>query len=387
MSATRSRAVRGLRLTPRRAAIVAGVLVMLALPFYLDGYWLLIGILAMSAGVGAIGLNLLVGSAGQLSLAHGFFIAVGAYTYCLAAGESESVGGGVAVVGLGLPPLVGAVVATAAAGVAGLLFSPVASRIRGIYLGLASLALVFLGQHVLFNASDVTGGFNGRPVPDLSVAGFELNGDDPALSLLQVPFGERERMWYVALACLCGAALFAVRVLAGRPGRALALVRDNEIAAAAMGIPVARYKRAVFVLSSLYAGLAGVLLALAFQRVVPEYFGLALSVDYLAMVVIGGLGSVLGAGVGAAFVTALPLLLSRYSSQLPLLAQPGESGVDAGVAARFVYGAVVVALLLSEPGGLVAAVGRLRRRRPVTAPPSTPHPGPARDLATKGEAI
>lgn len=358
-----------------RVLPAAGLLLALMVPFYLSGFWLLLGVTVMAAAIGAIGLNLLVGTAGQLSLAHAFFLAVGAYAYCWFAGAPGPGGGGITLTGLELPPLLAAVLAVTTAGAAGLLFSPVAGRVRGLYLGLASLALVFLGQHLLFNLSSVTGGFNGRNVPELSFLGFELTGRDPELTLLGVPFGDRERQWYVALLCVVVAYVFARRVLAGRPGRALVLMRENETAAGVVGVPVSRYKASAFVLSSMYAGLAGVLLAQAFQRVVPEYFGLVLSVEYLAMIVIGGLGSVTGAVLGAAFVTGLPSLLSHYSGLLTFLAEPGTSGVDSAVAARLVFGVAIVAVILLEQGGLAALGRRLRlaaRHRADTAGPGDP---------------
>ena len=132
-------------------------------------------------------------------------------------------------------------------------------------------------------------------------------------------YGQRERLWYLGLGLLVLAYLYARNVLRGRPGRALQTIRDSEVAASVMGVNVRRYKAAAFVVSSMYAGLAGVLVALAFQRPVPEYFGLGLSVTYLAMIVIGGLGSVRGAVFGAAFVTALPLVLTQYSDKIGFL--------------------------------------------------------------------
>ena len=116
---------------------------------------------------------------------------------------------------------------------------------------------------------------------------------------------------------------------------------------------MARYRAAVFVLSSMYAGLAGVLLALVFQQIVPDYFGMLLSLDYLAMIVIGGLGSVAGAVVGAVFVSLLPQLLIRYGDVLPLVAEPGTGGVSAARGRALLYGAAVVAVVLFLPGGLL----------------------------------
>ncbi|MEV7301886.1 branched-chain amino acid ABC transporter permease [Streptomyces clavifer] len=328
---------------------LAGSVLLLLFPFYLDRFWLQAGLFAMAAAIGAIGINLLTGSTGQLSMGHAFFLAVGAYGYCILAGESSTENGH-ELSGLGLPTWLAAILAVLLAGAAGGLFSPIAGRLRGAYLGIATLALIFIGQHVLFNAGSLTGGFNGRAVPPLSLFGFTF--DDTEVVVAAVPFQASEKLWYVALAALAFSALFARGVLRGRPGRALNAIRDHRIAAGVMGVPVARYRAGVFVLSSMYAGLAGVLLALVFQRTVPEYFGMVLSLEYLAMIVIGGLGSVAGAVVGAAFVTLLPQVLTHYSDSLPLVSAPGTAGLTPGEASRYLYGAAVVAVVLFLPGGL-----------------------------------
>ena len=127
-----------------------------------------------------------------------------------------------------------------------------------------------------------------------------------------------------------------------------------------LGVDVIRYKAAAFTVSSMYAGLGGVLMALAFGRIVPESFGFLLSVDYLVMIVIGGAGSVGGAAAGAVFVTALPLVLNHYSGSLPLLAEPGGGGVGASEFSRFIYGVAIVAVLLFARDGLAGLVRRSR---------------------------
>ncbi|MFE0425965.1 branched-chain amino acid ABC transporter permease [Streptomyces sp. NPDC058953] len=328
---------------------VCGIL-MLALPFYLDRFWLQAGIFAMAAAIGAIGINLLTGATGQLSMGHAFFLAVGAYGYTVLASDSTTANGH-RLTGLGLPTALAVVLAVVLAGVAGGLFSPIAGRLRGAYLGIATLALIFIGQHVLFNARDLTGGFNGRPVPPLSLFGYEF--DDSVTTIAAVPFQSSEKLWYVALLALAAGALFARGVLGDRPGRAMNAIRDHRVAAGVMGVPVARYRAAVFVLSSMYAGLAGVLIALAFQHSVPDYFGMTLSLEYLAMIVIGGLGTVRGAVAGAAFVSLLPQLLTRYSDALPLVSSPGTGGgIAPGEASRYLYGAAIVAVVLFLPGGI-----------------------------------
>src|SRR5262245_20605132 len=334
--------------------------------------------------VAALGLNLLVGEAGQLSLAHSFFIAVGAYGYSLFASPPGEPGGEI---GWDLPPLVAVALAVATAGLAGLLFSPIAARVRGIYLGVASLGLVFLGQHILVNAERVTGGFNGRDVPPLTVAGFSFDEvPGKTLVVLGVPFTRVEKLWYVGLVATVLALLFYRNVRASRAGRAMHAVRDGETAAAVMGVDVVRIKGAAFLVSSMLAGLGGVLLALAFHHIVPETFGVLLAIEYLAMIVIGGVGSPGGTLAGALFVSSLPVVLQRYSDALPFVAEsPTEGGVTAGVAARFSYGAAIVGLLLVEPGGLAALARRVRSR--LAGRPRRPAPAPAPAAIDLGDAV
>lgn len=225
-----------------------------------------------------------------------------------------------------------------AAGLAGLLFSPIAARLRGIYLGIASLGLVFIGDHVLNIWGSVTGGFNGRLV-----------------------------------LCIC-ACWFAANLLRSRPGRALQALRDSEVAASVMGVDIRDYKAKAFLVSSMYAGLAGVLYALSIGSVAPASFGLVLSVQFLAMIVLGGLGSVWGSILGAIFVSALPLVFQQYAGSLPFIVDPGEPGIVASQAAAFLYGAAIILVLLFEPGGLVGLARRLRR----------PHRAPGARSASPG---
>ena len=359
-----------------RLVLVAVLLiVLLALPIYVQEFWLRTGFAVFGAIVGAIGLNLLVGTTGQLSLAHAFFLAVGAVSYVYVSGEP----GGLGVAdldGLSLPPIIGMVVGVLLAGLAGLIFSPIAARLRGIYLGVASLALVFIGIHVLNAWTSVTGGFNGRTAPEFSLFGFTFGNRDPELYVLGVPFRESERLWYLGLVLALAAYLFARNILRSRPGRALQTLRDSEVAAAVMGVNVQGYKARIFLVSSMYAGLSGVMYALSIGSIAPESFGLELSILYLAMIVLGGLGSVNGAVLGAIFVGALPLVFQRYADLIPLVGGQGESGgLAAGEAARFLFGAAIILVVLFEPAGLagianrITGRGRARSGGSVTAPP------------------
>ena len=336
------------------------VLALLAAPFFLEAFWLRTGFAVFGAVVGAIGLNLLVGTTGQLSLAHAFFLAVGAVTYTFVSGKP----GGVAteVQGLELPPLLGMVLGVLVAGLAGLLFSPIAARLRGIYLGVASLGLVFIGEHLLNTWTSVTGGFNGRSAPDFSLFGFTFASSDPRLLVAGVEFREAERLWYLGLLLALAAYLYARNLLRSRPGRALQTLRDSEVAASVMGVNVQRYKARVFLVSSMYAGLSGVLYALSIGSIAPESFSLLVSIQYLAMIVLGGLGSVGGAALGALLVTALPLVFQRYADAVPFVSEVGQGGLAAGEAARFLYGAAIVVVILFEPGGLAGLARRFTSR-------------------------
>jgi branched-chain amino acid transport system permease protein len=358
-------------------ALLALIVVLLLLPLYVEEFWLRTGFAVFGAIIGALGLNLLVGTTGQLSLAHAFFLAVGAVTYTYISGEpggtSNSYGG------LELSPLLGMVLGVVAAGLAGLIFSPIAARLRGIYLGIASLGLVFIGDHVLNTWSSVTGGFNGRLVPYFSVFGFEFSDlEKPPFELLGVPFGQAERLWYLGLALCVAASWFAANLIRSRPGRALQTLRDSEVAAAVMGVNVRDYKAKAFLVSSMYAGLAGVLYALSIGSVAPESFGLVLSVQFLAMIVLGGLGSVTGSILGATFVSALPLVFQEYAGSLPFIVDAGEQGIVASQAAAFLYGLAIVLVVLFEPGGLAGLARRLRRPR--RAPDAAAADGPGAQL-------
>jgi branched-chain amino acid transport system permease protein len=327
--------------------LVVAAIAALAVPLVATAFWLQTGLFAIAAGIAAIGLTLLTGVAGQLSLGHAFFVAVGAYAYSFLAGSEATfgVGGGT---GLGWPPVVALVAAAAVAGLAGAVFSPIAGRVRGIYLGIATLGLVFIGQHLLKAVEPlepISGGFNGRSVPEFEVLGLR--------------FDSLEKIWYLGLVLLAVAFWYANNLKRDRPGRALEAIRDSEIVAGVMGVKVGMSKAAIFTASSVYAGLGGALLALTYGHIVPEAFGFLYSLDLLAMVIIGGLGSVGGAVLGALFVTILPLAFNQYADTLPLVSPVGTGGLDAATAARLLYGAGVVLALMYLPGGLAG----LRRDR------------------------
>lgn len=340
----------------RIALAIIGAAVLVA-PLYLDAFWLRTGLTVSAAAVGAIGLTILVGTTGQLSFAHPFLMAGAAVTYVTVADNPADT----AHLALGLPPVAAAVLAILVAGALGLAASPLASRLTGIYLGIATLSLVFIGQHILENWTAASGGFFGRPVPPMSALGLTLDDSATPPVLLGVPLQREELLWYLSAAAVLVAWIVGRNLVHSRVGRSLAAVRDSEVLAATNGVNVRSAKRGAYIASSMFAGAAGVLFALTAGSVAPETFNLALAISFLAMVVVGGLGSVPGACMGAALIAGLPLLLQEYSAQLPLIVQTGEAGgIQAATATSYLAGALIVLCMLFEPRGLVGLAARAR---------------------------
>ncbi|GAA3930869.1 branched-chain amino acid ABC transporter permease [Microbacterium soli] len=350
------RVVFSVRFVVRIVVWIAMALIVAAVPVYLETFWLQLGLFICVAVIGAVGLDLLTGLAGQLSLAHAFFIGVGAYAYAILAAQPEDGSWG-----MGLPPLIAAVLAVAITASAGVLFSPVAKRLRGLYLGIATLGLVFIGQFVMLNASPLTGGTSGRRTPEFTVFGWSFSSGDPAFSLLGVPFERLERLWLLGVVLAVGSVWVARNLRDSRFGRQLQNIRDSEVAAAVLGVNVQRTKAAVFTVSSAYAGVAGVLLALTYEQVVPDAFGLDMSITYTVIIVIGGMGSVTGAALGAIVVTAIPQLLDHFSSVLPFVADTDtQSAFGPTYVSNLIYALLVVAILVFQPRGLSGMLHGLR---------------------------
>ena len=345
------------------AATVLLVLFLVALPILTGSQvaYLKVAQYILIGTVGGIGLTLLVGQAGQLSLAHPFFLLVGAVSYAVLAGDpAESPD----LVGLGLPPLVAVVGAILICGLVGLAFAPVAGRLRGIYLGVASLSLVFLGLWLGQSLELFTGGTSsGRPPPTFRIFDFAFANSTPAPTIAGVPIQKQQRLWYLFLVFALGAYFLARGAVNSRIGRSWRAVRDNEAAATAMGVNVRRVKAEAFTISSAFAGLAGVMTALWLDLVKPDEneftgnYSLTVSIAFLAIVIIGGLGSVPGAVIGAIVVYGLQQFFLLGANQFGWFADAQFGGLSAVILSAFVYGAAVVLVVLFEPGG-AAAIGR-----------------------------
>jgi len=356
------------------------VLLLIALPIITgnDGIgYLKVAQYVLIGVVGGIGLTLLLGQAGQLSLAHPFFLLVGAVTYAVLAGDPQE---STDLVAFGLPPIVAMIGAVALCGLVGFAFAPVSGRLRGIYLGVASLSLVFLGLWLGQSLALFTGGTSsGRSAPIFELFGFRFANSTPAPTIAGVAIQQQQRLWYLFLILAAIAYLLARGATRSRIGRAWRAVRDNESAAAAMGVDVRRIKAGAFVISSAYAGLAGVMLALWLDLVKPDEneftgnYSITVSIAFLAIVIIGGLGSVPGAVVGAAIVFGLQQLFLLGANQFGWFADAEFGGFSAVVVSTLIYGTAVVLVVLFEPGG-AAAIGRRLTARfsRASAPSPTP---------------
>ena len=331
------------------ALIAVGILVALVIPLFVSAYWLQLAFTVCSLGVAMVGLTMLTG-AGQLSMGAPFFMAVGSLTYVVLAGSPTDSG---EVIGFGLPPVAAAIAGTVAGGIAGLIFSPIASRLSGIYLAMASLGLVILAEHILNNMALLSGGFNGRRSPDFELFGIVFGRTSDPLVIFGVPFGRQEWLWYLGIGLLLAAILFARNIKRSRSGRALQLVANSDLTASVAGVHVRAYKARIFFLSSLYGGLGGVLYTLAMGSIAPTSFNIDLALKTLAIIVIGGIGSIGGAVAGTVFVVCLPLVLQPLLGYVPFLA---NDAATASYISRYVYGLAVILVLLFWPRGL-AGIG------------------------------
>lgn len=324
--------------TARVVALVALVAAVL-LPLTLGDFWLSVLCYAGIATIGATGLNLLVGYTGQVSLGHAFFLGAGAYMAAFAGGK------------LGLPlPLWLAAAALIGAAI-GALIGPFALRLRGNYLVIVSLGLLIVGQHVFENWDALTGGLTGRSVR----APVALGPLDFAALGTSTAHLTRNEGYFYLIWIVAGLLLLAGKnIVRTRPGRALQAIRDRDLAAEVLGISVFRYKVAAFALSSAYAAMAGALYASYARYVSPLDWSLFLSIQYIAMIIVGGAGTMLGSVLGALFLTVVPRLVESLSEQLPFVSRSAGSagGITVYGLNQLLFGVLIIAFLIFEPKGL-----------------------------------
>lgn len=288
------------------------------MPWVLQGYQVYILNFVGVNIIVAIGLNLLVGYTGQISIGHVGFVAIGAYaaTHFINAAQSISV-----VAWLGGPFWMGIIVGGLAAAVFGVLVGLPALRLEGPYLVIVTLGFGLAVQQVLINWPAVSGGRIGMFVPLPKIGPLWLDSDGS--------------LYYLVWTIVVGMSLIAFNLTRSHIGRAFIALRDSDIAAEVVGVDLRHYKTLAFAVSAFYAGVAGALLAYVMQYLEPTMFNLYESVYYLAMVVVGGLGTIPGAMFGAILLTTLQFGLSQAQEYLPII-----------------YGATVILVMAVEPMGL-----------------------------------
>jgi branched-chain amino acid transport system permease protein len=335
---------------PKVVGVAAIVAMAFLLPFVLEDSLLQTLATACCFAIGALGLNIVTGMAGQVSLGHAFFLGVGAYTASAISGDPDgrTIGFGVTNILVWLPA------AGITAALAGVLVAPLATRLRGLYLAIVTLGLVFIGEHVFREWDDLTGGAGvGREAARPELFGHAFDEDGSLLT------GEQS-MYLLMLVLLLIFALAARNLARSRVGRAFAAVRDRDMAAEMMAINLLRTKTVAFGISSFYAGCSGALLYSIIGFFDPASFNLLLSVLFIAMVLIGGAGTVSGTLMGAFFISLLPTLTRELPDYVPLISAQVTETPNVFQLQQVLYGLLIVGFLLFEPRGLFGIWVRIR---------------------------
>jgi branched-chain amino acid transport system permease protein len=337
--------------TAAKRNVVALVLVIaLLLPFLIGDSTLQLLAIGCAAAIGAIGLNIVSGYAGQVSLGHAFFIGVGAYTAAAISGDPDG-----RLIGFGITFLpIWLLAAGLVAGLAGVIVAPLALRLRGLYLAIVTLGLVFIGGHIFKEWNELTGGVGvGRSAAVPEFFGFRFDQDSSVLT------GDQQ-LYLLMLVLLLIFALLARNLARSRIGRAFAAVRDRDLAAEVIGVSLVRYKLLAFGISSFYAGCAGALLYVATGFFEPGTFDLQLSVQSIAMVLIGGVATISGSIMGAFFITLLPRITREAPELMPFISADATSTPNIFQLELVLYGALIIGFLIFEPRGLYGIWLRIR---------------------------
>jgi len=300
----------------RRAALVAGGAVLLAWPLLVPRYFVFLTSLIVVNAIVAIGLNLLSGYTNQLSFGHAGFFAVGAYVAAVLTVREPA-----------LPVVLTLALAGLATALVGLALGVPCLRLEGLYLAMATLAFGFVVVEAILNLDWLTRGNDGLAVPVARLGPLALASD--------------AAKYYLVLAVGVLMVAAAVNIARTRTGRALLAIRESEIAAQASGVHLAAYKTLAFAVSAFYTGVAGGLFAFVVGFISPDAFDVFLSVDFVAMIIVGGLGSIPGSILGAAVITLVYDWLAAFQNYRPLF-----------------FGLILIGCMLFMPGGIASRVPR-----------------------------
>jgi branched-chain amino acid transport system permease protein len=302
------------------------VILVFIFPFFADNYFLDVANQIGVAIIGAIGLNILTGFTGQISIGHAAFLAIGAYASAILTSK----------VGMSFwisLPLAGVVTA-----LIGMIFGIPSLRLKGLYLAMATFAAHFITEFTINHWESLTNGTAGILVPPPAIGKFEFDTD--------------QRMYFIIFTIAICVTFSARNLFRTKVGRAFLAIRDRDISAAVMGVNLFKYKLLAFAISSFYAGVAGALMAHHRKIITPENFPIWEAIRYLAMIIIGGLGSILGSVYGAVFMILLDEVLRTLTTILSGIF-PNVFGLLASLR-EGVFGITIILFLIFEPDGLVA---------------------------------
>jgi branched-chain amino acid transport system permease protein len=330
----------------KRAWTLALVAAVLALPFFLSRDLTSLITTVFIVAIAGIGLNLVTGYAGQVSLGHAFFMGLGAYTAAVFGGEETD-----RVIGLNLDMAIWLPLAGIVPALVGLAVAPFAARVRGLYLAILTLGLVFIGEHIFKEASRITGGAGiGRAPAEPILFGIDLRDRYHVFGYI---LSRDDVFYFVCFAIFVVMAIAARNLTRSKLGRAFAAVRDRDLAASVMGVSLLRTKTLAFTISSFYAGIAGALLVLVIGRITPTNWNLFLSIEFLAVILIGGIATISGSILGAIFVVMMPRLVSELANYVPFIStSPGTGFLSVFQLQTMLFGALIVLFLVLEPRGL-----------------------------------
>ena len=309
-----------------RIMVFLFVCLLFSVPFYSSSYLLDVGNRIGIAIIGAIGLNILTGFTGLISLGNAAFMAIGAFS------------AGYLGIRFNLPfylciPLAGMVTA-----ILGMVVGIPSLRIKGLYLAMATLAAHFIVEFLIVKWESVTGGVAGLSIPTPMLGSLALDND--------------RKIFYLIYIVVVVAVLFSRNLFRTKPGKAFIAIRDQAISAEVMGVNLLKYKLMSFGISSYFVGTAGALMAYQAKIISPETFPITVAIDQLGMIIIGGMGSILGSIFGAVFITLLPELLrlvtTAMSASYPQLVTVFSSLKE------LVFGILVIVFLIFEPAGMAA---------------------------------
>lgn len=327
----------------QRLGMALLVVFVLGFPAVASAHWLNIGSLTLVTIVGSVALMILTGLTGQISLGHAAFLALGAYTTAILGTR------------FGLPFWILLPMAGLVAAAAGLLIGPFALRLEGLYLAIVTLGLLFLVNHVLLSFPALTKGVAGMPVPMHTWGeGSNFRG---VLHIGKLQISGPQKLWFLYAVLTAGVLWVTNNLRRSNLGRAMMAVRDHDMAAQVMGVDVARTKVTAFGLSSFVAGVAGGMFAFQQQYItVDPPFNIGMSVQYIAMIILGGVGTLTGAVAGAVAFTALMPFTEVIGRNLPLVRE-----LTSAQQSTLLFALIVIGFLIFEPLGLFGIWLRIKR--------------------------